>query len=46
MPIKIKQGSKILDQRIVPASVYDEMVESIKTKDDTIKRLQDKVDIM
>ncbi|XP_065173494.1 sperm flagellar protein 1-like isoform X2 [Atheta coriaria] len=43
MPIKIKHGSKILDQRIVPASVYDEMVESIKTKDDTIKRLQDKI---
>ncbi|KAK9743763.1 CH-like domain in sperm protein [Popillia japonica] len=43
VPIKVKTGSKILDQKIVPSEVYDTMKKGIEEKDNEINTLKTKV---
>lgn len=43
LPIKMKNGSKILDQKIVPSDVFDGMKKDIEDKDQQIALLKSKV---
>ncbi|GJQ86859.1 hypothetical protein Trydic_g19527 [Trypoxylus dichotomus] len=43
LPIKVKTGSKILEQKIVPSDMYDSMTKDLETKDNEINTLKTKV---
>ncbi|XP_022918648.1 sperm flagellar protein 1-like [Onthophagus taurus] len=44
VPIKVKSGSKILDQKIVPSDMYDNMKKDIEEKESAISTLKNKVE--
>ncbi|XP_030758139.1 sperm flagellar protein 1-like [Sitophilus oryzae] len=44
VPIKIRAGSKTLDQKMVPVNIFDRMEQDIASKNEKIAMLQDKLE--
>ncbi|XP_017769531.1 PREDICTED: sperm flagellar protein 1-like [Nicrophorus vespilloides] len=44
LPIKMKQGSKVSDQKIVPADIFNDMLKSLDEKEQIVNELRLKLD--